>query len=111
MRILLPFVLSAACALSACASNSSSDADKAATPAPVDEGNAAALRDATYVEGTLPVGSAITVKYERKEEYKRVPYLAVEIVGDAATQAAKPSDLQEIKVQGNFPGTPRVIVV
>ena len=107
MRILLAAVLTAACALSSCASTTSSDADQG-KPAPVDETNAASLREATDVEGSLAVGSAITVQYEHSAEYKRVPYLAVEILADAKATGA---ELQEITVQGNFPGTPRVLVV
>lgn len=111
MRILLAAVLTAASAFSGCASNSSSDSDKVA-PAPIDERDSAALRDATYVEGSLPVGSAITIQYEREAKYTRVPYLAVEIVADAVPVTdAKAAELQEITVKGNFPGTPRLLVV
>jgi hypothetical protein len=110
MRFLLAVALSAACALPACANETTSDTEQS-RPAPVDERNAASLREATYLEASLPPGAAsITVQYVRKPEYKRVPYLAVEVLAPSAPGAGA-SELQEITIKGEFPGTPRLIVV
>lgn len=109
MRILLAAVLSATCALAGCTSNTSSD--PAAAPVVVNESDAASLRAATDVEGTLAVGSAITLTYERKAEYKTIPYLAVDVIADATTIKKTAAPMQAISVHGKFPGTPRILVV
>jgi len=107
MRILLAAVLSAMGALQGCASNTSSD------PAPVvvNESDAASLRAATDLEGTLAVGSAITLSYERKAEYTSIPYLAVDIIHAAPDATKEGSPMQSVSVKGKFPGTPRILVV
>ena len=80
MRFLLAAVLSATCALQGCASNTSSD--PAPAPIVVNESDAASLRAATDVARTLAVGSAVTLTYERKPEYKTIPYLAVDVIAE-----------------------------
>ncbi len=107
MRFLLAAVLSATCALQGCASNTSSD--PAPAPIVVNESDGASLRAATDVEGTLAVGEAITLTYERKPEYKTIPYLAVDVIADATKKNVTP--MQSISVHGKFPGTPRILVV
>ena len=107
MRLLLAAVLSATCALQGCLSNTSSD--PAPAPIVVNESDAASLRAATDVARTLAVGSAVTLTYERKPEYKTIPYLAVDVIADATKKDVAP--MQSISVQGKFPGTPRILVV
>lgn len=109
MRTVLVAFLFATTALSACTSNTASPAP-ANESLEIDERDAAALRSSSALEGNLAVGSSITVSYEHGEAgYPRlVPYLAVEIRPDAS---AAGSPLQEITVQGQFPGTPRVLIV
>lgn len=96
-------------ALTGCSSTESSGSS---TPAAVDVNDAEALKGATDVEGTLPVGSAVTIGYARKPEYTQVPYLAVELVAAKSTPENVPaSATQEITVKGTFPGSPKVLVV
>jgi hypothetical protein len=105
MRALLTTLLAATLAVGGCAaSTSSSDGDKTS----VDVNDPSALKGATDVEGTLPVGSAVTIGYEKKPEYTQVPYLAVDVV--PAADDTQPGD-QTITVTGAFPGTPEVYVV
>ncbi len=106
MRFLLVALLLVTTAVTGCASNTAS---KAADDSEVDEHDAAALRSASALEGNVAVGSSMTVSYEHGEAgYPRtVPYLAVEIRPDSSAA----SELQEITVQGQFPGTPRILIV
>jgi hypothetical protein len=110
-----------ACGVIGCAADSGvDDAAPVADGAEVDELNATSLRGSTAMKGTLTVGSAVTVQYDRSDRlYPRsIPYLAVEIVDapSASTAGIHPMNGeivsgQSITVHGDFPGKPRVLVV
>ena len=109
MRALLTStVLAVTLAALGCASSASNTGDGDKTH--VDVNDPSALKGATDVEGTLPVGSSVTIGYEKKPEYTQIPYLAVQLVaGD--TSPNPETDDQVITVTGSFPGTPEVYVV
>jgi hypothetical protein len=113
MRILSAVVLATALAsLAAVATGCGTDsAPEPLPPAAIDERNAASLRGATDVEGSLPASSALTLEYTRKPEYAHVPYLAAEILPDADAVAVTGDSFQQITVDGMFPSAPRVFVV
>jgi hypothetical protein len=105
--------------------------------AEVDESNLSTLRGATVLQGSIEAGSTRTLHYDRNDAVypRRIPYLALEIVAQrAAPGAVTPSPvytasvrplggetgaavgpdidaLQSVAVSGDFPGTPRVLVV
>ena len=101
-------VLAVTLAAVGCAASTSNTGDGDKTQ--VDVNDPSALKGATDVEGTLPVGSAVTIGYEHKAEYTSIPYLAVSVVPgtDDTTPAG---NTQTITVTGAFPGTPEVYVV
>ena len=110
MRALLTTTtLAAILAVAGCASSTSSSANGDGDKTQVDVNDPSALKSVTDVEGTLPVGSAVTIGYEKKPEYTQIPYLAVDVV-PAADDTTQPGD-QTITVTGAFPGTPEVYVV
>jgi hypothetical protein len=100
-----------------CAAETTSD------PAPdqgeVDELNSSSLRGATAFKGSVAAGGTITLQYDRADrKYPRaIPYIAVEILAPPTTHAAGlhplngETALQEITVQGEFPGAPKVLLV
>lgn len=108
-------------ALPACAADEPADDSTEATEA--DELNTSKLRSMTAIKGSVAGGAALTVDYLGSDApYPvAVPFLAVEILPTPAqptttTSGVRPRNgetgaLQTITVQGDFPGTPRVLVV
>lgn len=85
-----------------------------------DEFRSEALRELTVVKGKVRPGETATIPYEpTSAAYEpakargRVPFLAVELVRGApdAAQGSPGAEPKTVKVEGHFPGTPRVIVV
>ena len=110
-------------ALPACAAEEPSDDSAEATVA--DELSTSKLRSMTALKGSVAGGATVTVDYLGSDApYPvAVPFLAVEILPAPAQSpttnanaGVRPrngeiSALQTITVQGDFPGTPRVLVV
>lgn len=108
MRALLT-TTSLVLALAAAACGSSSNSSDGQYGNQVDVNDPTALKGATDVEGSVPVGSSTTIGYVHKPEYTQVPYLAVTLTA-ASTPDTQTGD-QQITVTGKFPGTPEVYVV
>lgn len=96
-------------ALAGCSSPATSDASISEES----ELQAEKLESLSVVKGAMTPGDTKVVAYQPSEygPMDHVPYLAMEVTAKARLGNAAAPEKLKVKIDGNFPGTPRLLVV